>query len=90
MVSAYCNHNRWVAECGTPYCAEAHLVEPGDRFVCGNCDRSYDVSFPTDRVLIDAALGRRVVPQTRNWVPGETVANLVAENEAHMDEGVVV
>ena len=90
MTQAYTNHGRWVAECGTPYCTEAHLVEPGDRFECGNCGESYGVEFPDDKLLIDAALGRRVVPQTRNWLPGETVTDLVTENEQHEHEGVVV
>ena len=88
MTQAYNNHGRWVAECATKYCTEAHLVEPGDRFVCANCDRSYDVVFPDAKHLIDAALERRVVPETRNWVPGETVQDLIVENEQH--EGSVV
>lgn len=89
-MNAYMNHGRWVADCATPYCHEAHLVTPGDGFVCGNCSQDHgDVVFPEDMALIGAALERRIVPETRNWSPPETVADLVAENELHKHEGVV-
>ena len=87
MTLAYCNHGRWVADCATPYCGEAHTVNVGDVFACQNCGRTQVVSFPNDKPLIDAALSRRVVPETRNWVPGETVTDLITENREH--EGVV-
>jgi hypothetical protein len=83
---AYVNHGRWVVDCPTPYCNEAHLAGP---VTCSGCGRSYGPTFPEDRVLIDAALSRRVVVETRNWLPSETVANLEAENAAHQHEGVV-
>ena len=83
---AYVNHGRWVVDCPTPYCNEAHHAEPT---TCPGCGRTYGPSFPAERVLIDAALSRRVVVETRNWIPGETVARLESENEAHRSEGVV-
>ena len=87
-VNAYHNHGRWVADCSTPYCTEAHLVEPGDVFTCGNCHTNHGaVAFPADKYLVDAALSRRIIPETRNWLPGETVDDLRAENAAH--EGMV-
>ena len=86
MIFAYHNHGRWVADCLTPYCKEAKLAD--DPRACQNCGRSYEVRYPADRVLIEAVLARRVVPETRTWIPGETVADLVAENEAHV--GAVV
>ncbi len=86
-MNAYVNHGRWVADCATAYCEEAHLVSPGDRFKCANCGETYDVTFPDDMLLIDAALSGRKVPQTRNWYPHETVADLIRENAEH---GVVV
>jgi len=90
-VTSYCNHGRWVAECGTTYCHEAHLVQPGDSFVCRNCGVDHGlVEFPADLPLIDAALSRRIVPETRNWIPGETVIDLEAENAQHVHEGVIV
>jgi hypothetical protein len=84
---AYVNHGRWVVDCPTPYCNEAHLAEP---VTCGGCSQTYRPAFPAERVLIDAALSRRVVAETRNWLPSETVADLEAENAAHRHEGVVV
>ena len=89
-MNARVNHGRWVAECSTPYCTEAHTVAPGDAFTCGNCGRQSVVSFPNNKPLIDAALSRRVVPETRNWEPGETVNDLIVENESHEHEGVIV
>jgi len=85
-MNAYVNHGRWVAECATPYCTEAHLAEPGDRFLCGTCGTDHGlVGFPDDMLLIDAALSRRVVPTTRNWLPGEPVTHLLEENDTHIE-----
>ena len=108
-MDAYVNHDRWVADCDTPYCGEAQEVwarffipdTPDNvtgrwvryrrmEFVCGNCGKTYLIGWPADKDLIDAALSRRVVPETRNWLPGETVEELEAENTAHEHEGVVV
>jgi hypothetical protein len=84
---AYVNHGRWVVDCPTPYCNEAHLAGP---VTCDGCSQTYSSRFPADAALIDAVLSRRVVVETRNWLPGETVQDLEAENEAHRHEGVVV
>ena len=86
-MNAYVNHGRWVADCDTPYCGEAHLASPGDVFLCGNCGQQSPVTWPLDKTLIDAALSRRLVPGTRNWLPGETVQDLIIENTEH--EGAV-
>ena len=88
-MTAYVNHGRWVVDCPTPYCNEAHLAQPRQRVTCGGCTRTYTPRFPTDAALIDAVLSRRIVVETRNWVPGETVEQLESENEAHRHEGVV-
>lgn len=68
-------------------------------FLCGSCfnaevgHRYRPVQWPEERPDIEAVLAERPVPGTRNWTPaarpgwsrgrGETVADLVAENEAH-------
>ncbi len=89
-MNAEVNHGRWIAACITKYCGEAHLVTPGDRFVCSNCGVDHGtVRFPDDIPLIDAVLSRRIVPQTRNWTVDETVADLITENTTHEHEGVV-
>ena len=82
-MNAYVNHGRWVADCDTPYCTEAQRVQPGAVFLCGNCGQSYQPTFPDDKVLIDAALDRRIVPATQNWMVGETVNDLINENRQH-------
>ena len=86
---AYVNHGRWVMDCPTPYCNEAHHARPLELVTCGGCTRAYTPVFPADAALIDAALSRRVVVETRNWLPGETVQQLESENAEHRSEGVV-
>jgi len=78
---AYVNHGRWVANCGTPFCPEAHAVAPGDRFDCSNCGESFRVSWPLCKPQIERVLERRPVPQTRNWLVGESVSDLKHENQ---------
>ena len=80
-MNAYVNHGRWVVDCPEPYCGGAGLAETV--LVCENCKRVTQVVWPTNRTDIDRALVPRPVPQTRNWTPGETVEDLLKENEAH-------
>ena len=47
---------------------------------CGNCGLTTQVEFPENMEAIDAVLEQRPVPQTRNWRPGETIAELKREN----------
>ena len=56
-------------------------------FHCGNCGLTSQVEFPDDMEEIEVVLARRPVPQTRNWRPGETVADLKREN---MMQGVKI
>ena len=88
-MNAYVNHGRWVMDCPTPYCNEAHHAEPGQPVTCQGCSQTYTPRFPPDAALIDAVLSRRVVVETRNWLPGETVQRLESENAEHRSEGVV-
>ena len=88
-MDAYINHGRWVAECGN--CETAVVVDDGDLFFwcprCGSGDVWTPIALPSDRSDIEAQLlrrnGWRGTGKTRNWVPGETVADLIAENRAH-------
>ncbi|MER7488710.1 hypothetical protein ABTY20_22955 [Streptomyces sp. NPDC126497] len=67
-----------------------------DFFLCSYCGMQAPVSWPDDRHALLAVLARRPVPNTRNWYPsdhpvalrfglphGQSVADLVEENEAH-------
>jgi hypothetical protein len=82
---AFVNWGRWVADCPDPDCSNAEeLTAAAAVMVCGFCSRSWPIVWPVDVALIDAALSVRPVPSTRNWVPGETVTDLLDENERHL------
>ena len=81
--TVYHNHGRWVADCPADGCPEAHTVTPGDRFVCVNCGMVSKLGWPLNMEQIDRTLTPRPVPQTRNWVPCETITVLVEENIVH-------
>ena len=85
----FVNHGRWIVNCSTKYCDGARLAVDAAK-PCSNCGCVTAATFPADKQLIDAALARRIVPDTRNWLPGETVNDLVAENETHSHEGVTI
>lgn len=82
------NHNRWIVDC--PDCNGAEFVWL-DQLVmmCQSCWNSSvggkwrRVRIPADVQQIEAALEKRHAPQNRNWEPGETVADLKADNRAH-------
>jgi ribosomal protein L37AE/L43A len=92
---AYVNHGRWVARC--PFCPSAQLVDPDDpRWFCARCENAFvdgaytTVRFPGDVADVEAALCVRPNERNRNWLPGETAADLRAESDAHLaDDGDV-
>lgn len=82
----------WIADCPTDGCAGAELVNFADPlfFCCacrnaafGNLPLAVTVPAPKKRVDIEAYLGSRPAPATRNWLPHETVTDLRDENKAH-------
>lgn len=59
-VVAYVNHGRWVAECLTPYCGGARVVNPDHQpFWCVECGESYLVEWPPDLREITSILEQR-------------------------------
>jgi hypothetical protein len=85
------NHGRWVVDC--PDCAGAQLACRTDhRFMCnvwGNVvfgGLSRGVDGPADADRIEALLLQRR-PANQNWVPGETVDDLLGENLAVLGGG---
>lgn len=87
-LAAYVSDGRWVVACDA--CPSAQVVDPSDRrFFCVRCfnvtngGRWRPVGWPDTIAAIEAALEVRPVEGTRNWRPGETLADLQAENEAH-------
>ena len=83
------NQGRWVVNC--PFCAGAELADPDDRrfycLSCGNKAVGYKwipVKWPTAHLAVEAELVKRPIEETRNWTPGETVAQLAREREERM------
>ena len=101
-VRAYVNHGRWVADCVREFCNNAMRLEPRQAaYRCSNCGLDAAIEWPADADEIWRVLERRPVPQTRNWFPaghdlavragcphGQTVADLLAENEEHGVKGM--
>jgi hypothetical protein len=85
-VAAYINHGRLVVDC--PDCNGAEMVWPetalmlchscGNRAVGGKWRR---VVLPPRLADIEGTLGERPDARTRNWHPGESVADLRREHE---------
>lgn len=82
---AYCGE--WIARCGRPWCANALLIARGqDGFRCTGghaCGWAGSIVWPPDPDAVEAILTLRPVPTTRNWLPGETLAQLLVENAEH-------
>jgi hypothetical protein len=93
---AYMNHGRWVARCPLG-CGSAEQRGPGgdgtmgglesDRFTCrpeyGGCGWRGPVTWPADIADLERVLLARPSKVTRNWQPGESLFDLIAENAAH-------
>lgn len=84
VLSVIVEQGRWIVLC--PFCSGAELADPDDpRFYCLTCycapvgNKWLLVQWPAARAGIEAAL--LVRPEAnQNWLPGETVADLLAEN----------
>lgn len=60
-------------------------VYEGQGFVsCGDCGTPIvELIWPTDPLGIETILLMRPAEKTRNWLPGETMTDLLVENAAH-------
>lgn len=92
------NWGKWVAMCPRPHCSNGEcfgrcddgsfggLVEDGT-YRCrpdkGGCGLICRAQWPANVREIERVLLARPVPGTRHWSPGETLAELVAENIEH-------
>lgn len=96
LAHPYVSWGRWVADCprrpiGCRNAEHMGAERPGGyvggltetSFTCGHCHLQCPVQWPAEREVIDALLGARPVPMTRNWVQGEPVQQLLAENIEH-------
>lgn len=83
--TVYARHNwgRWVADC--PTCPSALTVPPGTTGArCHDCGEVIGpILWPADPDGIEVILAMRPDPNTRNWEPGETLDDLLADNAIH-------
>jgi len=79
------NWGRWVVNCASPACASAMQVWPGQEWVrCADCATlAADLIWPADPDGIEILLSMRPAEWNRNWLPGETLEDLLVENVAH-------
>jgi len=93
-VAARINHGRWLVDC--PGCNSALVVDLSQPvFMCVECGNAtndgkwFQVTLPRNRRALEAELLQRPFGRnpadapTRNWEPGETVADLRRENAEH-------
>lgn len=83
-IKVYANHGRWIAEC--PDCGDAQLAAREDRrFMCVGCANVAvggvwrPVTWPRNLEALEEILDARPSHLNRNWSPGETIADLIAE-----------
>lgn len=83
-LAAFVNDDRWMAMCE---CGEAQVLSRADRrFYCTTCKVGWvRVVWPDDATVaaIEHVLLQRPRPYTRSWHPGQSVQDLIAENQAH-------
>lgn len=83
---AHVNEGRWIANCPAADCTAALVLHESAPFLCPLCLNAAAgyaprrVAWPAEAAEIEAALALRPRVVTRNWVPGEPVAALLAEN----------
>jgi len=99
IAAAEVYHGQWIARCPRDGCYTIELAgrcDDGstgglseDAFECrkshGGCGLRCRPVWPDPetRAAIVAALEARPAPMTRNWSPGETIEQLLAENIEH-------
>lgn len=83
-VAALVSHGTWKAACPSEGCGGAIDLLDGWGFWCPYClcedGQLRRVAWPEEREAIEALLDVRPVPASRNWLPGESVEALRAEN----------
>lgn len=83
-VKAFASWGRWVAPC--PRCPSALDLEPQTPvFQCWECGTRAEVEWPSEEMVygIERLLLMRPDVTKQNWLPGETLVDLVRENGAH-------
>jgi hypothetical protein len=92
VAEASANWSRWVVRCGQcPNAGQLHPLtrrgryDPPPYFACTHCLAITEVIWPSEDMVkgVERLLMMRPDPSTRNWVPGETLHDLIFENGAH-------
>lgn len=87
LAYAEANWGRWVARCPSGLCTNAvQLTRWQERFECagpGACGWTSPIAWPSDPEGIEVLLAMRPEAKTRNWLPGETLQDLLQENAIH-------
>jgi hypothetical protein len=84
----------WVAKCPRPWCIHADHAGPGPNtgrvggltektFTCLYCELVCDAVWPDNAEDIVRLLKQRPQVETRNWLPYETIEDLLTENITH-------
>lgn len=84
----------WVAKCPRPWCVNTEWHGPGPvtgrlgglttrTLTCLRCGLTCPADWPPNVDDIEAVLAQRPFAETRNWLPGETIHDLLAENAEH-------
>ena len=84
LLTVRVEHGRWLVDC--PFCNSANLADDDEpRFFCLDC-RNEDagglwlpVQWPRERKEIEDALLERKHTVNRNWLPHESVIDLLAQ-----------
>ena len=92
LAYAQVNAGRWIVPCPSPRCGGAQYACYEDRRLwCVDCDNAFThgqwvpVSWPENPEEIEEVLIRR--PEyARNWLPGETIEDLLAQDAENRDE----
>lgn len=84
---AEANWGRWIVKCPVSWCDNAMQVERGQLDFCcaglDSCGCLAEITWPADPAAIEMLLEMRPAKKTRNWVPGESLEDLIAENAIH-------
>lgn len=94
LAVAYASFGRWVAMCPRGCMnaerfgmQEATPGKPGgltdEFFLCSECGITCRAVWPSNVREIESLLNLRPLPINRNWLPGETLADLHVENLEH-------
>ncbi len=90
----YMSQGIWVTKCPRAWCVHVDHFGPGPNtgrvgglteklWHCFRCQLVCEAQWPESPTDIEAIVGQRPMPETRNWLPGEDLEQLIAENVVH-------